>query len=190
LKVLGITGSPRSNGNTDVLLAEVMHGATGNGAEVKTVFLRDLDISPCQHCDNCLKDGECNIADDMQFIYRELEATDRLVLASPLHFMGLTSQTKAMVDRCQSLWVRKYKLNLPPLLDHRLRKGLFVSVGGRSLADLFEPALATVKALFSSLNIEYSGSLVFPGIDEKGAIKEHPDALQEAYLTGQRLTED
>ncbi|UCG54086.1 MAG: flavodoxin family protein [Dehalococcoidia bacterium] len=188
MKVVGIAGSPRSNGNTDVLLAEVMRGATRKGIEVNTIFLRELEISPCIHCDNCLKDGECTIADDMQLIYRELEATDRLVLASPLHFMGLTSQTKVMVDRCQSLWVRKYKLNLPPLRDRRSRKGLFVSVGGRSIAGLFEPALATVKALFSSLNIEYSGSLIFPGIDEKGAIKEHKDALQKAYQAGQRLT--
>jgi len=190
LKVLGIAGSPRSNGNTDMLLAEVMRGATENGAEVNTIFLRELNISPCLHCDNCLKDGECNVADDMQFIYRELQSIDRLVLASPLHFMGLTSQTKLMVDRCQSLWVKKYKLNIPPLKDNRIRKGLFISVGGRRMDGLFEPALATVRALFSSLNIEYSGSLVFPGIDEKGAIKEYPDALQGAFLAGQRFTEN
>ena len=190
MKVLGIAGSPRSNGNTDMLLKEVMRGATKNGAEVNTIFLREFSISHCLHCDNCLKDGKCNIADDMQFIYRELESADRLVLASPLHFMGLTSQTKSMVDRCQSLWVRKNKLNLPPLGDHRVRKGLFISVGGRRISGLFEPALATVKALFSSLNIEYSGRLVFSGIDEKGAIKEQPDILKEAYLAGQQLTED
>ncbi|UCE97457.1 MAG: flavodoxin family protein [Dehalococcoidia bacterium] len=190
MKVLGIAGSPRINGNTDMLLAEVMRGATENGAEVTTIYLRELNISPCLHCDNCLKDGECNIADDMKHIYLDLEFTDKLVLASPLHFMGLTSQTKLMVDRCQSLWVRKYKLKIPPLRCNRMRKGLFISVGGRRMVGLFEPALATVKALFSSLDIEYSGSLVFPGIDEKEAIKEHPDALQRAFLAGQRLTED
>ncbi len=190
MKVLGIAGSPRSNGNTDMLLAAVMRGATENGAEIKIIFLRELNISPCLHCDKCLKDGQCTIADDMQFIYLELKSVDRLVLASPLHFMGLTSQTKLMVDRCQSLWVRKYKLNIPPLNDNRRAKGLFISVGGRRMNGLFEPALATVKALFSSLNIEYGGSLFFPGIDEKGAIKDHPDALQEAFLAGKRFTKN
>lgn len=190
MKVLGIAGSPRRGGNTDLLLAEVMRGTASKGAEVKTIFLSDLDISPCQHCDACFITGECNIDDDMQPIYRELAAADRLVLASPLHFMGITAQAKAMIDRCQSLWAKKYKLNLPPLDDHRLRKGFFISVGGRDTTNLFEPALATVKALFSSLDIKYSGKLVFPGIDDKEAITRHPDALKKAYLAGQKLTED
>ncbi|MFH1663100.1 MAG: flavodoxin family protein [Chloroflexota bacterium] len=190
MKVLGINGSPRRGGNTDLLLAEVMRGAASKGVEVKTIFLGELIIAPCQHCNDCFAAGECKIEDDMQLIYRELAAADRLVLASPVHFMGVTAQTKAMIDRCQSLWARKYKLNLPPLEDKRPRKGLFVSVGGRSTTNLFEPALATAKALFSSIDINYSGKLVFSGIDGKGAIKRHPDALKQAYLAGQRLAED
>ena len=190
MKVLGIAGSPRCGGNTDTLLAEVMRGATSKGAEVKTVFLNQPNISPCQHCDVCFAEGRCKINDDMQNIYRELKKADRIVLASPIHFMGLTAQAKAMIDRCQSLWARKYKLNLPPLDNWRPRKGLFISIGGRDLDNLFEPALATVKALFSSLDIEYSGKLIFPGIDDKGAITKHTDALKQAYLAGQKLVED
>ena len=190
MKILGIAGSPRRGGNTDLLLAEVMRGAASKWAEVKTIFLGELDIAPCRHCDTCFETGECKIDDDMQPIYRELAAADRLVLASPVHFMGVTAQTKAMIDRCQSLWARRYKLNLPPLGNRRPIKGLFISVSGRSTANLFEPALATVKALFSSLDINYSGKLVFSGIDDKGAITRHPDAMKKAYLAGQRLTED
>jgi len=74
--------------------------------------------------------------------------------------------------------------------DERKRKGLFVSVGGRKVANLFEPALATVKALFNTLDIRYAGELVFPGIDERGAITKHPDALHRAYLVGQKLVEE
>jgi len=190
LKILGIAGSPRLGGNTDLLLAEVMRGAASKGAEVKTIFLSQLNIAPCQHCDACFKVGECKIDDDMQLIYRELASADRIVLASPIHFMGVTAQAKAMIDRCQALWARKYKLNLPPLGDQRPRKGLFISVGGRDVGKLFEPALATVRALFSSLDIKYSGKLVFPGIDDKGAIKKHTDALKQAYIAGQKLFED
>jgi len=190
LKVLGIAGSPRRCGNTGLLLAEVMRGAASKGAEVKTILLSELDIAPCQHCDACFEAGECKLDDDMQPIYQELASADRIVLASPIHFMGVTAQAKAMIDRCQALWVRKYKLNLPPLGDRRPRKGLFISVGGRGVNNLFGPALATVKALFSSLDINYSGKLVFPGIDDRGAITSHPDALKKAYLTGQRLAED
>ncbi len=188
--MLGIAGSPRRGGNTDLLLAEVLRGAESSGAEVKTIILRDLDIAPCDHSDDCLVAGNCSIQDDMQPVYRDMERADRLVLASPLHFMGVTAQLKAMIDRCQALWARKYRLNKPPLGDGRERKGLFISVGGRSKANQFGPALAVVMSLFTTLDITHAGELLFSGIDEKGVITRHPDALKQAYLAGQRLVEN
>ena len=185
--MLGIAGSPRRGGNTDLLLAEVMKGAASRGAEVKTIILNDLEISPCQHCDACLEAGRCKIEDDMQMVYRELEDADRIVLASPIQFMGVTAQMKAMIDRCQALWARKYVLKLPPLGNRRERKGFFISVGGRKIANVFEPALVMVKTVFRILDITYAGELLFPGIDEKGAIAKHPDALRQAFLAGQKL---
>jgi hypothetical protein len=190
VRVLGLAGSPRRGGNTDLLLAEVLRGAVAEGAEVKTIFLNKLKISPCQHCDACFEAGVCKVKDDMQTVYKELEKADRIVLASPVHFMGVSAQAKAMIDRCQALWARKYILKIPPLGDRRPRKGLFIAVGGMKLANLFEPSLAIVKALFKVLDIEYAGDLLFPGVDEKGAIKKHPDALKQAFLAGQKLVEE
>ena len=190
LKVLGIAGSPRRGGNTDLLLAEIMRGAASKGAEVKTIILNNLQITPCQHCDACLEAGDCRIQDDMQMIYQELEEADRIVLASPIQFMGVTAQMKAMIDRCQALWARKYVLKLPPLGTRLERKGFFISVGGRKIANLFEPTLVMIKTVFRILDITYAGELLFPGIDEKGAIAKHPDALQQAFLAGQELVED
>ncbi len=123
----------------------------------------------------------------MQMVYKELEQADRIVLASPIQFMGVTAQMKAMIDRCQALSARKYLLKLPPLGNRRERKGFFISVGGRRIAGLFEPALVMVKTLFRILDITYAGELLFPGVDEKGAIAKHPDALQQAFLAGQKL---
>ena len=190
MKVLGIDGSPRRGGNTDLLLDEVMKGAAGRGAKVKTIILNNLKVTPCQHCDACLEAGNCRMQDDMQMVYRELEAADRIVLASPIQFMTLTAQMKAMIDRCQALWARKYVLKIPPLESSRERKGLFISVGALKIPNLFEPALVTVKTLFRVLNITYGGELLFPGVDEKGAIAKHPDALKQAFLAGQKLVED
>ena len=191
MKVIGIAGSPRRGGNTDLLLAEVLRGAASKGAEVKTIILNDLTIAPCQHCDACLEKGKCRIEDDMQMVYRELEEADRIVLASPIQFMTVTAQAKAMIDRCQSLWARKYVLKIPPLgSEPGKKKGFFISVGGRNLANLFEPALVTIKTLFRILDITYAGELFFPRVDEKGAIAKHPDALNQAFLVGQRLVED
>ena len=187
MRVLGISGSPRRGGNTDLLLAEVMKGAESQGAETRTLILNDLKITPCQHCDACFEAGVCKIKDDMQMVYREMEKADRIVLASPVHFLGLTAQAKAMIDRGQALWARKYILKKPPLGDSRLRKGLFIAVGGMKLAHLFEPSLATVKAFFKVIDVEYAADLLFPGVDEKGAIKKHPDALKQAFTAGQNL---
>jgi len=94
---------------------------------------------------------------------------------------------KAMIDRCQALRVRKYVLKLPPLGNRRERKGFFISVGGRKIANVFDGALVTIKTLFRILDVTYAGELLFPGVDEKGAIAKHPDALRQAFLTGQKL---
>jgi multimeric flavodoxin WrbA len=189
MKVLGIAGSPRRDGNTDLLLAEVIKGALSQGAEVKTIVLNNLKITPCQHCDACLTAGRCRIDDDMQMVYRELKEADRVVMASPIQFMGPTAQMKLMIDRCQALWARKYVLKIPPLDTSKERKGLFISVGALKIANLFEPALTIVKSLFKVLDITYAGELVFPGIDEKGAITKHPEALKQAFLAGQKLAQ-
>lgn len=191
MRVLGISGSPRRGGNTDILLHEVLKGAASKGADIKILYLNDLHIAPCQECAGCDQTGECIYQnDDMRTVYEELRLADVIVLASPLFFMGVTAQAKAMIDRCQQFWVRKYVLKEPPLGDRRKRKGLFISVGGRKAPDLFVGALATVKIFFRVLDVEYVGGLLYPGIDAKGDIGKKPETLREAFLTGQKLVEN
>jgi len=188
LKVLGIAGSPRRDGNTDHLLKQVMAGASSQESETKTVILSELDIAPCRHCDGCLKTGKCVIDDDMQSIHADLREFDRMVLASPIFFMGVTAQAKAMIDRCQALWVIKYVLKLPVAINPgKERQGIFVSVGGTKLTNLFQPAMATVKSWFTTLDISYTGELVFSGIDESESIHLHPTALKDAFALGRKL---
>lgn len=189
MRVLGIAGSLRTGGNTDILLDEVLKGAASRGAETKIIHVSALDIMPCRHCDSCPHTGQCAFHDDAQMVYGELEQADRVVLAAPLHFMGLPSQAKALIDRAQVYWVKKYVLKIPPFGDTRERKGLFVSVGGRHKENLFDPALATVKAFFASLDIKYGGMVAFSGIDAKGEILNHPEALKEAFAAGEKLAE-
>jgi multimeric flavodoxin WrbA len=188
-RVLGIAGSPRRGGNTDLLLAEFMKGAADKGAEVKTIVLSGLKFETCRHCDACLKEGVCIVKDDMQVIYREFEQADIIVLASPIQFAGITAPMKAMIDRFQSRWALKYLLKKPPLGDAKPRKGFFISVGGRKVPDVFDPALVMIKTFFRILDIKYAGELLFPGVDEKGAILKQPDALKQAYLAGTKLAE-
>lgn len=190
-RVLGIVGSPRRHGNTDLLVQQAVSGAETQDARTRIVILNELDVAPCRHCDKCSETGKCVIEDDMQWLSRELREAEYLILASPIFFMGLPAQVKAMIDRCQALWVIKYVLKLPVATNpHNKRKGLFISVGSTRLPNLFEPAIATVKSWFTTLDIIYTGSLLFPGIDKKGAITQHPTALKEAFAAGQNLIQD
>jgi len=189
-KLLAIAGSPRRGGNTDSLLNEAVSGAAGRGATVKQVILSDLDIAPCQHCDGCIQTGGiCVIADDMQWIHQDLRDCDRFILASPVFFMGLPAQAKAMIDRCQALWVIKYLLKQPVATNKdALRKGTFISVGGSTYKDLFNGSVATVKSWYITLDIAYSEGLLIPGIDNYHAVSRHPSALKDAYSLGQNIT--
>ena len=189
MKILGIAGSPRRDGNTDLLLAELLKGAACKGAEVKTIYLNSLKYIPCQHCDSCLREGKCRYQDDMQQVYAELEQADVIVLASPVQFSGPPAAVKAMIDRCQCLWARKYVLNIAPLNRERKQKGFLISVGARNMKDMFVPTLGIVKTWFHVLELEYAGDLLLSKVDEKGAILNQPEALQKAYEAGQKLAE-
>ena len=189
MNVLGLSGSPRMGGNTEQLLYEVMRGAREAGAETRVIEVAELQISGCLHCDYCSRTGDCKINDDMRLIYDALSVADRVVIASPLHFMTVTAQLKAAIDRCQCLWARKYQLNMAPIEPAKPRKGLFIAVGGRKGQSMFEPAWATVKALFAVLDIEYSGELFFANVDEAGAIMKVPGALQQAFEAGRKLVQ-
>ncbi len=190
MRVLGIGGSPRRGSNSDLLLKEALAGACAAGAETHLLYAADLNIMPCNHCDSCLRTGNCLFQDDMQKVYRELEQADRLILASPIHFMGLPSQLKALIDRAQALWARKYLLNLPPLGDSRRRLGIFLAVGGRAGDRDFEPALATVKAFFACLDIGFEGMLAYQSVNDRAQILSNPEALMQACQAGNRLSSD
>lgn len=187
MKIIGIAGGPRRNGNTDTLLTEFLKGAESKGAETKKIYINNLKIKPCQHCDVCLREGKCRIQDDMQQIYDELEQADVIVLASPVQFSGPPAPVKAMIDRCQCLWARKYVLKTPPLSKNKKRKGFLISVGGTRLKDMFQPTRIIVKTWFHVLEVEDNGELMVSGIDKKGEILNNPDAVKNAYEAGQKL---
>lgn len=189
MKVLGIAGSPRQDGNTRILLHEALAGAKSVGAQVEEIVLNDLCFCACQECGGCDDTGECINDDDMQALYQKLETTDRIVLASPIFFGSLPAQVKMMIDRCQCLWVAKYILK-KPLPDKTKRKGLFICVGGMNRYDFFEGARKLVEIFFANLNVTYAGDLFYPGIDEKGGIKGHPTAIKEAYEIGRSLVSE
>jgi multimeric flavodoxin WrbA len=186
MKILGIMGSPRRGSNTEILLDKVLEGARDTGAEVEKVLVSKLKISPCMEIYACLRDGNCAIKDDMQPLYQELLKADHIVFASPIFFYHVTSQAKAVIDRCQALWVRRYILHLDRE-DKRARRGIFIAVGATQGKKLFDGAVLTVKYFFDAIGVQYFDALLVRGIDNKAEIAKHPEFLEQAFRLGQRL---
>ena len=190
MKVLGLFGSPRRGGNTELLLEEALKGAESERAEAERVYLTDYNITPCKECHGCDQTGNCVILDDMQKIYPKFLEADIIILASPIFFYGVTAWAKALIDRSQALWARKYLLKDPSLKEGKKRKGFFISVGATKGQKVFEGSILTAKYFFDVLNADYAGELLFRGVEAKGDILKHQGALQQAFEAGRRLVLD
>jgi multimeric flavodoxin WrbA len=189
-QILAIYGSPRRRGNTATLLKHAVQGAVDAGAYVDEIVLRDLKISPCLEIYACKKDGRCAIKDDFQQVVDQILMAKGLILASPIFFYTVSAHTKILMDRCQSLWVKKYWIDKVPFGKWEpKRKGVFISAGATKGKKLFEGALLTVKYFFDTLDTELYRSLLFRRLDFEEDILKHPDYLEEAYEAGSALAE-
>jgi len=190
MKVLALNGSPRRRGNTELLLDEALKGVREQGGEVTNYHLNSLSLSPCQQCGACDDTGNCKIKDDMQAIYKDILTTDRIILASPIFFFSVSAQAKIVIDRCQSFWSQKYIHKKPIVAGALGRKGLLLLVGGMKQSDKnegFHCAEVVARTFFRTVNVQEHMTLAFGNVDEKGVIKNHPTALQEAYEAGKIL---
>ena len=184
-KIIAIHGSPRKNGNSAALLKQAVEGAREQGAEVDEIYLRDYKISPCMEIYACIKTGKCAIQDDFPAILEKLEASDGIILASPIFFYSVSAHTKIFMDRCQSLWVRKYWIEKQTFRGApETRKGLFISVGATEGKRLFDGAILTVKYFFDVLNAGLWGTVLCRGVDRRGEIDKREDYLKEAFEAG------
>ncbi len=191
VKITAIYGSPRRNGNTAILLREVVRGAREEGAVVEEVVLRDHQIGPCMEIYGCIEDGRCAIEDDFQRVRDLILQSDALMLASPVFFYSVSAHTKAFMDRFQSLWVKKYWIDRVPFGKGTIRrKGLFLSVGATKGAKLFEGILLTIKYFFDVLDMELAKTLLFRGLDFEGDAQRHPEYLSEAYQAGREFARE
>ena len=109
INVLGLAGSPEIGGNTELLLDKTLEGCKSKkDVIVEKIVVSKLNIKPCDSCRSCEKSGVCKKGDDMQVVYSKLASANRIVVASPVYFMGVTAQLKCLIDRCQVLWARKF----------------------------------------------------------------------------------
>ena len=194
MNVLGINGSPRVGGNTDLLLDKVLSGAKTKEVNIEKVLLAKLKFSPCLECEKTPNDGRCWLKDDLQQVYSKIENSDIIILASPIFFGSLTAQTKMLIDRYQCLWTYKnivlHKNNIDKVdkrEQSRKRKGVFISVEASHRKDFFYNARSIVKNFFVTIDVNYQEELFVSGVDQKGSILNYPDVLEQAFSLGEKI---
>jgi multimeric flavodoxin WrbA len=189
-QILAIYGSPRRKGNTATLLRHAVRGAVDAGAQVDEIVLRDLKISPCLEIYACKKEGRCAIKDDFHQVVDRILSAKGIILASPVFFYTVSAHTKILMDRCQSLWVKKYWIDKVPFGQWTpKRKGIFISVGATKGKKLFDGALLTVKYFFDVLDTELYRSLLYRRLEFEDDVLKHPEYLEEAYEAGKSLAQ-
>lgn len=177
--VLGLQGSPRTKGNTSILLSTFLAEAERLGARTQHLDVARKNISPCQECGTCEKEGFCPLDDDMQQIFPLLRQADIIVMATPIFFYAPTAQMKALIDRSQALWARKYVHNLVDP-GRKWRRGFLLSLGATKGKNLFEGVSLTAKYFFDAVGANFDSSLTYRGIEKAGEIAKHPTALSDA----------
>ena len=182
MKILGIDGSPRKNGNTEKLVKNILQGAKANGAETRHYKVARMNISPCLGCMDCRESGICIHEDDMTPIYDEIQSSDAVVIGSPVYMWQVTAQTKIFLDRLV--------LFVKPDFSSRLKgaKRLVLAfTQGNPDVQAFQTYFEYLENLFSFLHYEVKGTIVAAGTRQENDILQQSDVLEKARRMGMGL---
>jgi multimeric flavodoxin WrbA len=187
--VLGIYGSPRKGGNTDLLLDAALAGAREAGARVEAVYCRRLKVSGCIACGGCTKTGQCVLDDQMQTVYPLIAQAGAVVLASPVYFYGPPAQAKALIDRSQACWSARMLAKTTPearrSYDHG--RGYLIAVGATKGPRMFSCMELTARYFYDALDMSFQGGLLVPGVEAKGQIASDAATLEKARALGREM---
>ena len=177
--VLGFQGSPRKRGNTHFLLSAFMEAAEKLGARTRIIEVTKKNIVACKELIVCEKKGYCPIDDDMKHeIYPLIRQAEAVVVGTPIFFYNMTAQLKAVVDRCQTFWARKYVFKLKDPAQ-KMRRGFLLSVAATKGKTLFEGLELTTKYFFDAIDASPAGSLTYREIEGPKDMANHPTVLAD-----------
>lgn len=183
MKVIGIVGSPRKNGNTNTLVQQVLEGAAEAGAETKTYILNEMDYRGCQGCNYCKANDKCKLEDDLAEVFEELKAADGIVFGSPIYFAQFTGQMRLFLDRCYSLVNPDYSSRVPAG-----KKAVIVGAQGmpdpEAYAGVIEEFGGEISRFFG---MEVKDTLIAAGCAAPGDVKGNAELMEKAKNTGLNL---
>ena len=182
--VLGLVGSPREGGNSDLLTDEILKTANARGARTEKIILSSLRVAACRACDTGSDDGRCLIEDDFQYIYAKVKEASVIVLSSPVYFGSVSAQTKTVIDRFQCHW---QAFGRGGRKTAEKKRGVFICVSGLSRRDFFKNAAKVVKNFFATIGAQYYGELFCPGVEGRGDVLRHPEYMRKSQDLGKYL---
>lgn len=193
--ILAIHGSPRKNGNSEILLDFLLKGVSQTLEEfrkqsevkVEKVRLPELAFSPCRECGGCEIKEECVVEDDFKtFLTPKIWNSDLLIISTPIFFYSHTAYVQAFFERFQAFWARKYVWKLPHPSDKK-PKGILLSLGATKGTKLFEGLIRSYKYVMDAIYGSYVGGLFFRSIEKKGDILNFPEILDKAQILGKEI---
>ncbi|MCR5107907.1 MAG: flavodoxin family protein [Lachnospiraceae bacterium] len=175
-KIVILSGSPRKNGNTDILVDSFASGAKEHN-DVEIVSVHDYHVNPCVGCNSCFsREGNtCCQDDDMMTVYEKLSEADTVIIASPVYFYGISAQLKAVIDRLHTPMRNSF---------HIKRIGLLL-VGAAELPELFDSIISQYNLVLRFFHLEDAGKVLMRGARERGDITEKD--IQKAFCFGRQL---
>jgi len=185
MKILGILGSPRLGGNSDILLEQALAGAKDAGAEVEKIALSKKKISGCLDCGKCNETGICAIQDDMLEIHKKILEADAIIHSVPVYFWAMTSQTKAYLDRWCAFFDANWqwhKTYFPKMKGKRI--GL-ITVCGDPNVSTADPIVHSFKTTCEFSGLNFFG-LVQASAAAKGEIAGNAGINKQAYDLGKK----
>ena len=175
-KVLILSGSPRKDGNSDILCNEFMRGAAESGNEVEKIRVAEKKIGFCTGCYACRNTGVCAIKDDMDEVMQKLIDADVIVLASPVYFYSIDAQLKALIDRTVCRWT-----------EVKDKEFYYIMTAADSGIESMETTLACFRGYADCVEgAKEMGVIYGTGVYEKGEIKDKK-AMLEAYEMGKGI---
>jgi len=177
--IVGVSGSPRVGGNTDMILQEALAAAKEEGADVKLIRISDYNLKPCDACRTCYSTKKCVIDDDGEKVYQELLEADGIILGSPSYFQGVTAQMKIFIDRIGYLAIARGRK------DFSGKVGGVIAVARRSgMMRTCDQMLTFVTAVRM---IVPSGGRAFAIGREKGEVVKDLEGLEGARYLGKTM---
>jgi multimeric flavodoxin WrbA len=178
-----INGSPRINGNTDIIIKELMETIHPDAAEVEVFKLRDMNINDCLGCYGCMKNGQCVQKDDMTKIYDSLERSEVIVFASPIYWGTVPGTMKKLIDRLFAYYFGENRTRL------KGKKAITIAPLNQLAKEETDMIQKTYKMIFDSYGILSAGEYYFHGVMEKGRIAEIPEYLQTIKEIGNKISD-